>query len=1150
MNQMINTVKMLSVQLNKNRSNRKIMNKMISKIEQIKCVKDDKIFLESFKEIMTSKNYFFPNIRENIEKNLFPNTPKYIDVGPELKISKDFYTELRWMVFLFAIYSKELSIFIQNRKKFDKYILLGEYEKALKILETIETEYGVSFWLLENKLFIYNKLGKNISVIFDDWPEDANKVIVSYYELKMQENRTYGEYQYFVDKEIAALKGLESERPFLKDIIPYYNYRIASLTYELTETNIFSVLKGVASNPLIDRYLLCLKIFEFALTAKADNRLYLSVKKCIGMLENLRDEQLEALRFCFDTEDNRKNYRLKKKLELAKSAFICGNLEECREKSITILKKTPFNVQALNLLVETDILLDITEETEFAGTILGELINLLIVVYPMREERNEKINDVYKLLISCSQSTWAPMVANTITNRCRLVNTKEEIATKKIECIQYLDIDTVCNCLMEKDAIEFINQIKINNEYIDLRTAILTGDFERANNSCSLEDLKHLLAVRNPLNDMQEKRKHVEAVKGSGSTFELLISKHYFIQLDWEEEFYTIFEFAVDLMIDNISTSLFIPINQLISHIENMDSEISSNICVPILYYIKYRYFSREIKSQVCAACEDFLYFAKIGLPSQMENYDESLGVKRVIFFLRHVCTTEILSTALASVISNSIDLAQERLNVCLILCKKDPDNEKIYEQEIRDITQKKKINSELRIIEENRIHVNVEGMRQDLIDNYKNDFARVQLYKDTSFKELLEAIDAVKENKPVVVFYQSDAGRVMRELIRNIRDAFVSSNEYGLDGYLSLNIRHGAISDALRSPLSAAGLLTVYNSKKKEYELNAMWNDNVGNSADDKLIYQAIEKFTKDTDVIIDDLRTKYIRINTEKVETEGIFNYIITDEEHNEILNRSSSFENIDGFLNYAFDFLWEKTESNLIEMKALLKGEIQKRYEESFLTLKNTIECVKNKNKTAGMLRKIVEASNDMPNVINKVCFWFQRSTESKHTDFDLDFVFNMVLETVTNMHPDTSFKPVKIEDFDVNGKIDGKYLKLYSDIFYNLMDNIYKKAIRNVRNQVNVEYILKQTKNTQYIYLQNDYDCSANKKEDEEKLNKLRIILESEEYLKRVKGEGGTGIPKICKIIRVDLQKKGSINFGLKEKENKFFIEISMQKRDIV
>lgn len=182
--------------------------------------------------------------------------------------------------------------------------------------------------------------------------------------------------------------------------------------------------------------------------------------------------------------------------------------------------------------------------------------------------------------------------------------------------------------------------------------------------------------------------------------------------------------------------------------------------------------------------------------------------------------------------------------------------------------------------------------------------------------------------------------------------------------------------------------------------------------------------------------------------------------------------------------------------------------------------------------------------MPNVINKVCFWFQRSTESKHTDFDLDFVFNMVLETVTSMHPDTAFIPVKLDNFDIQGKIDGKYLKLYSDIFYNLLDNIYKRASRKGRNRVMVEYILRQIGGTQYIYLQNDYDCAANKEEDEAKLEELKVILDGGEYLKRVKGEGGTGIPKICKIIRVDLRKNGTINCGLKENENKFFIEISM------
>lgn len=1145
MNQKMNFVKALAIQLDRNRKNSKLMKQMMSKIELLKCDEDDEVFWESFSEIMGSSNYFFPEIREMyISNSLFPREPKDMDKGPTLRIYNDFYTEFRWMIFLFSVYSNELSVFVEKRKLFDTCVLFGEYVKALDILQEIESQYGVSFWLLESKMFIYNKLGKSVSEIFEGWPDCESKVIVSYYELKLQENRTYEEYQYFVDKEISRCESLVSERPFLKELIPYYNYRISSLTYELNEANIFSILRRSAVNSLVDRYLLCLEIMKVALNSKEDSNLYVSVKKCIGMLGNLQDEILEALRFCFEEAENRKKYSLKTKLDSAKEAFVCGDLDQSREMAIEVLKKTPFNVQALNLLVETNLLLGIEEDKEFDSTILGELINLLSIVYPMREERNEKIDDVYKLLVSCSQSNWAPMVANTITNRCRMICTKEEIATKKLESIQYLDIDTVCNCLPKSDAIELISQMSNKNRYLHLRTAILMEDYEKAGSICTLDALKHLLVVRNPLINVNEKRAHVDAVKGSKSTFELLISKYYFAQLDWENNFVTALEFAVDLMVDNISTSLFIPIDEFISHITTIDSDISSNICVPILYYIKYRYYSREIKAQVCAACEDFLYFANIRLPSQMEDLEESLGTKRLIFFLRYVCTVEILGTALAAVITNSIDLAQERLDICLILCKKDSANEKLYEQEIRDITQKKKINSELRIIEENRIHVNIEGMRQDLIDNYKNDFARVQLYEDNSYKELFDAINAIKENKSTVVFLQRDSERVMRDLVRNIRDAFVSSNEYGLDGYLSLNIRHGAISDALRSPLAAAGLLTVYNSKNKEYELNSMWRKESGTDEDDKAIYDAIEKFTHETDKIIDDLRTKYIRIQTERSKTEGIFDYLISDEEHSIILDRSRAYDDLDGFLNYAFDFLWEKTERNLLKMKQLLKGDIQKRYEDAFLALKSSIEAVNNRSKTADLLRKIVEASNEMPNVINKVCFWFQRSTESKHTDFDLDFVFNMVLETVTSMHPDTRFIPVKMDDFDIEGKIDGKYLKLYSDIFYNLLDNIYKKATRNGRNQVIVEYMLRQNNDSQYIYLQNDYDCVSNKEEDEAKLEELKRLLTSGEYLKRVKGEGGTGIPKICKIIRVDLRKTGIINFGLKEEDNKFFVEISM------
>ena len=181
MNNMMNTLKMFSTQLKKNgdRNHNKVRKQMIDQMEKIQCIRDDKIFLKSFTEIMFSRHHFFPNIREKyIINSLFPKEPKYMDKGPILRGNKDFYTELRWMVFLCGIYSDVISSFVDCRKKFDACVLLGNYKEALEILEKAEMEFGVSFWLLESKLFIYSKMGINTAKIFEDWPKCNSKIIV------------------------------------------------------------------------------------------------------------------------------------------------------------------------------------------------------------------------------------------------------------------------------------------------------------------------------------------------------------------------------------------------------------------------------------------------------------------------------------------------------------------------------------------------------------------------------------------------------------------------------------------------------------------------------------------------------------------------------------------------------------------------------------------------------------------------------------------------------------------------------------------------------------------------------------------------------------------------------------------------------------
>ena len=94
----------------------------------------------------------------------------------------------------------------------------------------------------------------------------------------------------------------------------------------------------------------------------------------------------------------------------------------------------------------------------------------------------------------------------------------------------------------------------------------------------------------------------------------------------------------------------------------------------------------------------------------------------------------------------------QERINICWLLRELDSVNKKEYENEIRNITQKKKkIDSELRIIQENRINVNIEGIRSDLIDAYNGDFMRYKLYQDNSINDILKAIRDKQEKNNTV---------------------------------------------------------------------------------------------------------------------------------------------------------------------------------------------------------------------------------------------------------------------------------------------------------------------------------------------------------------------------------------------------------------
>ena len=1107
----------------------KIIRNLRECFNNIFAEEDDDIFKNDFEGLISS-------VAANpyITSDFFPaNAVQYGKYDSIFTFTNNIKLELRWVVFCLKYYSKKLSTYISAREKYDNYILLNKYEEALGVVNDIDDKFGISLWGMECKFYLYVKMGKDINELFKNVPQTVFGAIINFFELKNRENVTSNEYYYIVDREIRSLRKIE-EKMYNPDI-ELHKYYIQSLTYHASPEQILTLLDAARKISLIDKYLLFIDICEFALLCDKESELYKAVQQYICELSEIEDDNLISLRFIFDNNDNRKNnYILKKRLDSAKTQFIKGNLNEARQEAIGLLRLFPNNIEAINLYIDTNILLG-KEEEEFAETNLGLLLNKLQSVYTLDDNRDEDIDIVNKFISCCYQSTWAKGIRNSIIYRCQVYGREDYGKAEILTNLQHLDIETMIASLPKEECIEYItDKLDMTDDYVIFRKAVFEENYELAKKTCTIEQINDLLDICNENNEVEERIRHLKSIKGKDAAIAIMGMKYFLATIDLEEYPELVLQISASLVVENIYTSLFIPLERIADYIDNAEEDIRSNICSPILYYVFTTYFQKDRMDDLGIICEDFFRFEKIDRPTKMDicKYEKEM----LIYFLRYVCNSKVMDVAIQFKSTQERD--QERVAICNLLSEIDASNVKEYEEEIRSTTQKLMINRELKTIEENRIHVNVEGIKDRLTKSYKNDFVRYKFYQDERFTQFTLLKNG--ENTDKFEFIQNAPERIFSELVFHIRDAFVSSDEYGLNGYLSLNFRHGTLEDELRSPLNKALLTAKKDITTNEYIINKYWISGVNNE-NDKIISKAISQFHIETEAIINKLKSKYIQIRTEEKNAEGIFDYRLYGQDFVFLSLDTDKCTTFDEFLDKIIAFLWRKTEDNLKAMKQILKTEILENYANAFSNLKAAIATVSNRNELRELQQKINEASTDMQNVIDRVCYWFQRSTESKHNDFDLQFAFDLGLQTLTNMHREVEFVAIPKEPTE-SDKIPGDCLKNYNDIFYNLFDNIYKKAYWKNGREIEIRYSLKYKEGKVHIYIENDIDPEKDLIEDVAKVEKAKELIETGKYIERVKGEGGTGIPKICKIINYDLRCHFSINFGYHSEQNIFFMDI--------
>lgn len=1053
-----------------------------------------------------------------------------------VNFSKNVNFEVRWMLSCIQDEASLINNYISVREKIDDAILLNKYKDALDLLNDFECENGLSFWGIEVRLFLETMLGINNEDLIKRLPNNVFGSVISFYVFKNREGVTTDEFVGAVKRETELAERNSVEN--ISSSIEFFSYLLLSLTQKYDSSEFLKICEVMRDCPIVDRYNFIIKILTDNIDVD-EAPVVTSIRRYSFLLDEIQDGQLTALRFILDKEtSNREKYELKTRLDYAKNQFITGEIQTAKESIIEFLNLFPNNSEAIRLLVELVILSE-DNTVYFPGTNLGNMIQDLKSIYKLDQMRDDSMMDLSKLAMSCSFSSWASSVMADMSYRVQ-ENAEDNAHDNIVRNIQSLDVETVFAVMNPDDAKEYL-LIKSDplDEYDNFILSIYSNDIISATNICKIPLVINSLCVRDENLSPIDIIKRMPSMEGPGASIAIMCMKYFLGNIDLHRYYEDISPLLAKMSVDNIFYAMIIPWSRLANAIEEDISSYGSLYTV-ILYYIYVSYVSADKMDDFAFVFDEFLEENGAVYPSdlfdKLNTYDNNI----ISFFYRDICTVGIMADSIYQ-FATSQDCDKERISICKHLIKIDPENIKDYENEIHEISQKLSLSTELRKIEDDKIQVNTDGIKKQMISEGNNDFQRYMFYIDERLSHLTLTVE--EETAENIYKITDTPERILKEMISSIRNAFVSSPAYGLETHLSINIRHGIIDDELNGPNLKNRLVVKKNPVNTEYIYDDYWTK-YETETDHKILQRAFGMFYENFFGTIKKLKEDYLQICTEDNKNNGLFNYELSDTDYLHLSLMLVETKEYEELFDIVVKYMWDLTKRNLQNVKDVICSEILSDFDDAYNKLKESISGMRNSSRMSEIRHAAEEAQNDMHNVINRVQYWFELPRGGDYNDFRLNFAFEMALQTIKELHPELCFRVKKLSS-EEGELITGKLLRYFDDIFYNLLKNVSENAEQE-NGIINIDLLLSNNEGNVSIYIENDTNCIENISEKEFKIQRAKELIESNQYLGKVRKEGGTGIPKIYKIIKYDIQAVVKVfDFDFLKENNRFFIRIEME-----
>ena len=530
---------------------------------------------------------------------------------------------------------------------------------------------------------------------------------------------------------------------------------------------------------------------------------------------------------------------------------------------------------------------------------------------------------------------------------------------------------------------------------------------------------------------------------------------------------------------------------------------------------------------------DDMLTLNRTRLPSQCVAglVGSDIPLDHVVYFLERLCTPPIMDTV--PVGRSTEELLTERIRVLNALRELNPSKAPDYEPELRQVATTIAAKKEMAALDQQRVYVDVEGLRARLGVQLAEDFERYRRFSrldprtnDTNVlrRTLHEYFPdfEVWDLEELTRSLATEADGILAKMIASARDEFASGQDFGLDGYLSGGIRHGNLEAHLREPFVKLGLLGTFSqggafrAPDVAAQLGAFISDPAS-------IERCFRAFAQTFQEIVDEVLSEWVRIETSHVEhSRAMFDLSVSRVELRVVESRLRSCTNVDGAIEQIVGYWLSRVDYCLEKARERIRGELTSRLHSAHETLAADLRralATRTDSRMQDMFLDNVVAPvrGEVDASLSRLCEWFQRPGNMEDGTIDPSIPIEISTSLMHQMHPKTKIT------WEVNVNLEGwrvarSRVKPWVDITHTLFMNAIKYCGSDSECHISVELRRDGDEITRLV-VSNLLAFPVNHADVDAAIERAVAKLAERSP---IQAEGGTGLPKIQKWARVDLR----------------------------